>query len=117
MTTLKQNGASNDICIDDSGDIALASGLDAYATIIADEIRTCLGELQLNTEVGIPYFETIFKGVNAVSIWRMYVTRATTALPFVKNIRSMDVEIDSQSKVLSYTMEVETDEGVVTVSQ
>lgn len=98
-------------------DIKTVDGVEAYAVIIGDTIRTVRGELQLDTDRGVPYFETVFKSVNGIDIWKNDVRKIVNGLSFVKSIVSFDVSWDPVSRKLNYEMVVETDDGEVTVGQ
>ena len=124
MTTFSQNPATNDI---DTHAVAVGgvtkrylsfnTGKQAYADIIGDTIRTVVGELQLDVNRGVPYFETVFKSVNGIDIWKNDVRKIMNGLSFIKSIVSFDVSWDPVSRRLNYEMVVETDDGEVTVGQ
>ena len=99
-----------------NGQLALADGVSAYAQTIEAVVLTRRGELQLDTEAGIPYFETIFASRNAVGAWAAAVRAAVSALPFVDSILSFDYSFNHAAKTLDYTMRVATDLGVTVAS-
>ena len=115
MKTFAQD-SHNDICIGSDGQFATVDGLDAYSAVIADVVRTIRGELQLDTERGVPYFETVFKSLNGIDIWKSEVRKSVLQLPFVRTIDSFDVSYGSDRKILTFKMKVTTDLGVTTVS-
>ena len=124
MTTFSQNPATNDIETHAAivGSVtkrylSFNTGKQAYADIIGDTIRTVSGELQLDVNRGVPYFETVFKSVNGIDIWKDDVRKIVNGLSFVKSIVSFDVSWNPVSRKLNYEMVVETDEGEVTVGQ
>ena len=124
MTTFSQNPKTNDIethAVTVGGVtkryLSFNTGKQAYADIIGDAIRTVSGELQLDVNRGVPYFETVFKSVNGIDIWKNDVRKIMNGLSFVKSIVSFDVSWDPISRKLNYEMVVETDEGEVTVGQ
>ena len=124
MTTLAQTSPENDITthlVTAGGvtkrHISFNTGKQAYADIIGDTVRTVCGELQLDVNRGIPYFETVFKSVNGIDIWKNDVRKIVNGLSFVKSIVSFDVSWDTLNRKLNYEMVVETDEGKVTVGQ
>lgn len=96
-------------------DIRTVDGVGAYAVVIGDAIRTVRGELQLDTDRGVPYFETVFKSVNGIDIWKNDVRKRVLEFPFVKSIDSFDVSYANRR--LEYTMRLTTDAGDVTVTQ
>lgn len=124
MTTFAQNPATNDIethTITVGGVtkryLSFNTGKQSYANIIGDTIRTVLGELQLDVNRGVPYFETVFKSLNGKDIWKASVRKIVNDLPFVKSVESFDVSWNSPKRELNYKMVVKTDDGEVTVEQ
>jgi len=122
MKTLAQLGSGMashiyDIFMDaTSHTLAMNEGKSAYADIISAAIRTITGELQLDINRGIPYFETIFDNVNAIPIWKSKVIKVIGEYSFVKSVSNISVKIDWNNKILTYSMDVETDDGVVTIT-
>lgn len=116
MTSFSQDPANNDLVIED-GSFVLAGDKDACAHIIADVVRTLEGELQLDTEAGIPYERTIWSSIKNIPLWRHYVTQAITKLPFVSEITSFTTELIS-GNILSYELNITlTTDETVTVRQ
>ena len=122
MTTFSQNPETNDIethAVTVGGVtkryLSFDNGKQAYADIIGDAIRTVRGELQLDTGRGVPYFETVFKSVNGIDIWKNDVRKRVLEFPFVKSIDSFDVSYANRK--LEYTMRLTTDAGDVTVTR
>ena len=122
MTTFSQNPETNDIethAVTVGGVtkryLSFNNGKQAYADIIGDAIRTVRGELQLDTGRGVPYFETVFKSVNGIDIWKNDVRKRVLEFPFVKSIDSFDVSYANRK--LEYTMRLTTDAGDVTVTR
>ena len=114
MKTFSQD-SHNDIRIGSDGQFVTVDGLDAYSSVIADVVRTIRGELQLDTERGVPYFETVFKSVNGIDIWKNDVRKRILEFPFVKSIDSF--EASYVNRKLEYTLHISTDAGDVTVTQ
>ena len=122
MTTFSQNPETNDIethAVTVGGVtkryLSFNNGKQAYADIIGDTIRTVSGELQLDVNRGVPYFETVFKSVNGIDIWKNDVRKRVLEFPFVKSIDSFDVSYANRK--LEYTMRLTTDAGDVTVTR
>lgn len=116
MKTFSQD-SHNDIRIGSDGQFATVDELDAYSTVIADVVRTVRGELQLDMERGVPYFETVFKSVNGIDIWKSDVRKRVLALSFVRSIDSFSASWNTENHILSYSMTVSTDNGTVTIRQ
>ena len=115
MKTFAKDSIGNVIVDPVTHDIRTVDGVEAYAVIIGDAIRTVRGELQLDTERGVPYFETVFKSVNGIDIWKNDVRKRVLEFPFVKSVDSFDVSYANRK--LEYTMRLTTDAGDVTVTQ
>ena len=115
MKTFAKDPDGNVIVDPVTHDIRTVYGVEAYAVVIGNAIRTVRGELQLDTERGVPYFETVFKSVNGIDIWKNDVRKRVLEFPFVKSIDSFDVSYDNRK--LEYTMHLTTDAGDVTVTQ
>ena len=115
MKTFAKDPDGNVIVDPVTHDIRTVDGVEAYAVIIGDAIRTVRGELQLDTERGVPYFETVFKSVNGIDIWKNDVRKRVLEFPFVKSIDSFDVSYANRK--LEYTMHLTTDAGDVTVTR
>lgn len=114
MTSIAQNSNHDIYTVD--GLIAVASGKDAQAHIIADAIRTLEGELQLDVESGIPYERTIWTSRANVSIWEHFVRQKVLSFPFVQEIISLDINLGTEHQ-LHYTLTVCTDNDTITVEQ
>ena len=121
MLTFSQNRQTNDIetvaGTNGKKHISFSTGKESLANIIGETVRTVCGELQLDVNRGVPYFETVFKSVNGIDIWKNDVRKIVNGLSFVKSIVSFDVSWDPLNRKLNYEMVVETDEGKVTVGQ
>ena len=91
--------------------LAACSGLEAYAQALEAVVQTLRGELQLDTEAGIPYFETVFASNQLIGQWAEAVRDAVKAKPFVKSIDGFVYSFDSSEGKLNYRLAVTTDIG------
>lgn len=120
MKTLAQRHGNTadhiyDIYLDDAGDFAFNEGRSAYGDILAAAMRTLEGEMQLDTDRGIPYQRTVWESVTKENVWEIYVRRTITAYPFVVRIESLNVSIENGN--LHYTLVVETTDGTVEITE
>lgn len=119
MKTLTQTTADAshvyDISLTSTGDFQFSTDKSAYGMILEDAIRTLEGEMQLDTERGIPYQRTIWQSLRNLAVWEIFVREAVNKYPFVVNIESLDASVN-EGDVLSYTMTILTDDGTVEVS-
>lgn len=105
----------NDICMINNS-LSFAKSKDAYGMIIADVIRTLRGEIQLDISLGVPYIDTVFMSLSGEYRWRAFVDERIRAFPFVEGIKNFTTDYDSKTKTLSYSIEVETTDGDVTIT-
>lgn len=103
---------TNDIYIT-NGDIATIDGNDARAQIISAALRTRRGELKLDIERGIPYFETVFQSGNRnnIQIWEAFVRKTVNEFEFVKSIKSFDFNVDYNTGIITYVLVAEGTDG------
>lgn len=112
MSTLLTND-NNDIYIDSTGSLVFADGKEATAQIIKNVLLTQRGELQLAINEGIPYFETVLGNNPDVYVWESYMVDAAEKVEHVQKVVSMESKVEGNT--LRYTMQVQTDFGLVTV--
>lgn len=96
-----------------NGQLAMATGVDAYAQIIEAAIRTQKGELILDVDRGIPYMQTVFDRPHYIYLWEDAVKSRIRSFSFVKDIVAFETEIDYNARVLRYSAEISTDLGKV----
>lgn len=113
MTTFARS-INNDIFLS-AKSIGVVEGKSAYALAIIDSIRTLYGEIQLNTELGIPYMETVFKGYKYLRGWRIDVRRRIMMFDFVLGITKFEIFFVPEERTLTYVINIKTEDGIVTV--
>ena len=114
MTTL--GIINNDIAIDENThDFKMVNNAEACAVVLKSAVSTVLGEIQLNTNLGVPYFDTAFVNPNKIPNWKMEVENVVRRFDFVRNILSFTYEFDSSTKYLNYKLLVLTIYGIVNV--
>ena len=111
MRTLKTNG-NNDIYIE-KRDLAIAEGKEAIGYVAKNRVCTLQGEHQYDLSEGIPYFDVLFGGRPDIDLFRFYLQKELLKVENVHAIKSLETNIESD--VLSYTAELQTTEGVVTI--
>ena len=106
---------NNDLKLDGLRNIAIGEDIDALVQIVQNAVNTLRGEIQLNTTLGVPYFETVFHQQQPdVSVWESYMTEEVEKLNGVVRVNSIKTRISDNQ--LSYEMEILTVYGVATVS-
>lgn len=116
MNAIKQSDSTNDFVLTQDGtDYAIATGVEAYGIIIADAIRTLVGELQLDVQRGIDYENTVFASASRLIQWKRDVQDAVTEFDFVKSVKTFEANVVDGNTV-SYRLEVVTDSGLTVVT-
>lgn len=103
----------NDIYLDNNGNLAISTGLTALIEICKQYMQTILGELVLNVNTGIPYFQSVFTGVPNIQQFVAAGRASLLSVEGVQQVVSFDVQMND--KVLSYTATIQTiyGQGVV----
>jgi hypothetical protein len=83
MNTLLLDTTVWDLCLDTSGDIALATDPYSVAQDVASACRLFLGELWFNTTAGIPYFEEVLGQNVSLQVIKAQLVRAALTVPEV----------------------------------
>ena len=95
----------------------ISSGAECHKDIIEAAILTLLGEIQLDTNKGIPYIETVFDRTKSVGAWQDAMRKTINAFSFVNAITKFDFTIDYDRKKLTYDLVVSTTDGNVNISR
>ena len=102
---------TNDIYLDNEGNLALCKDVEAVKTAVSCATKTNYGEIVLNTRLGIPYFETIFVAHPDIELWKSYMKEAILAIPKVLGISYFKTYIDYQNSLLKYAVVIITEYG------
>ena len=103
----------NDLYLDNNGNLAISTDLTALIEICKQYMQTILGELVLNTDIGIPYFQSVFTGVPNI---QQFVAAGRAALLTVEGvIQVISFDVSLNDKKLNYTATIQTiyGQGVV----
>ena len=96
-----------DLCLDSSGNIALAEEPYAVAQDVASAIRTFLGECWFNTEDGVPYWTDILGQRPPLQLVKSEIVAAAMTVAGV---------VDAQCFITSFSERVLTGQVQVTTS-
>ena len=105
MRTLGVN-AQNDIYLGADGNMVVATDLQAVLETCAHVAKTQLGEVVLNLEEGVPFFETVWRNTANVAQFEAYLRATLEAVPGVTEVQQLDVTVDNN--VLSYVATIVT---------
>jgi len=108
MQTLSVN-ASNDIYLTPQGNIAIAYDLTAVLQNCEQAVKTLLGEMVLNTDQGVPYFQNVFTGTPNLQQFTAALRVAILSVPNVLEVVTLTAEFSSD--ILSYAATIRTSFG------
>lgn len=115
MTSIDLN-ENNDIYVDSNGNLALCRDIQAVKVSVSCGTKTNFGEIVLNTNLGIPYFETIFTAHPDIELWKAYMKEAIMRVPKVLSIVAFKHIIDYQKSLLRYTVVINTEYGTEVIN-
>jgi hypothetical protein len=109
-------GAPNDIYLDSRGNLSLSFDIQAALEACAEAAKTILGEMVLNTDQGIPYFQTVWVGVPNLQQFNSALRVAFLNVPNVIEVVTLTSEIVNNpakliNSVLTYTAVIRTNFG------
>ena len=104
----------NDIYLDPQGNLAIAVGLTAILQNCEHAARAVLGEMVLEVDRGIPYFETVWAGNPQISQFDAALRRALLAVEGV--IEVVNLSTTPEDNQLNYTALIRTTFGEGTAS-
>lgn len=106
--------SANDIYLGADGNIVLQNGIDAIATACGTISRSRLGEMVLTSSQGLPYFETVWRGIPNVRIWQSYLYNALLNVDGVQEVSN--IVLSSENNILSFKATVKTQFGSMQIS-
>ena len=106
MTQTLSVNAKNDIFLDKAGNLSISYDLQATLQDCQQVAKLQLGEAVLNTNLGVPYFQTIWVGVPNIQQWTSSLRAAFLSVAGVVEVVSL---ITSQvDDVLQYNAIIRT---------
>jgi len=104
MDTLLLDTALWDVCLDASGNIAVASNPYAVAQDVASAIKLFAGELYYDGTKGVPYFEQVLGKNPSASFIQAKLVEAALTVPDVVEARCVGLKLSNRG--LSGTVEI-----------
>lgn len=104
MRTLATN-SNNDIFIDSTGNLAIAEGKEAIANVATNKTRVLYGEIPLNTEAGIPFFDVVFQRLD-VDLFRQFLYQELEDITGVSKVADFSYSVENG--VFKYSVTIET---------
>lgn len=114
MTTTFGVNSDNDLYLDASGNIAILTGIDAVVQCCETASKAQLGEMVLETGLGLPNFQSIWIGTPNYSLWQSYLVTALNNVIGVSEVVSVSYQVGSGS--LNYTATIASQYGLAEVT-
>lgn len=106
----------NDLYIGSDGNLAMAIDVEAVLQDCAHVAKTILGEMVLQTDLGIPNFETVWQGVPNLPQYEVAVRSALLSVPGVIEIVAFNFNTEATIDNLGYTAVIRTIYGQGAIS-
>ena len=113
MKTIAIN-SNNDIYIDSSNNLVIKNDLAAMGDILVNKCQTNLGELLYNALKGIDFFNTILSSPSYPDLFQNQLLTQIEQTNAVERIDNYKEKI--QNSVYSYTTEIQTEYGEVSLN-
>lgn len=114
MTATFGTDDTNDLYLGADGNIVLLSGIEAVAEACETATKAQLGEMLLMTTLGIPNFQTVWRGVPNFAVYTSFLRNTLQNVNGVQSVESL--ELKAQSNVLSYVATIKTTFGTVSLN-
>jgi hypothetical protein len=108
---LDDNG---DLEIGTDGDLVLVTGIDAIAQDLKTRLLFFKGEWDLDTRLGVPYFEEILKKAPDLNVVRSIYNDVITSTEGVLFVDDLTLEYDGPTRRLSVSFSCQTTAGPLT---
>lgn len=89
MTQTLSVNANNDIYLNKDGNISISRDIDAVLQACQQAAQTILGEMVLQVDQGIPYFETVWSGIPNLQQWTSALRSAWLNVANVVQVESL----------------------------
>lgn len=95
ITLATKDDTTNDIYIDDKGNIATSENIYALANVSKNAVLTNLGEAEYNTDNGIPYFDTIFCDTPKIDLFQASIVQTLENLENVQRVSNFEYSVEN----------------------
>lgn len=114
VSTFGTNSPNNDLYLGPDGNLVFLSGIDAVVASCTTACLGQLGEMILQTGLGLPNFQTIWVGVPDYALWQSYLENTLLNVPGVQSVDS--IVLRASNNVLTYVAEITTIFGSTNIS-
>lgn len=96
-----------------NGDLQFTVGKEEISQIIAQRLKTVLGEWFLNVDLGLPYFDSILVKNVDLSVIEALIRNEILNCPGVIDIEEFTMDIDKARRELSVDCRINSVEGII----
>ncbi len=104
----------NDFMLDKTGNIAMASGIEATAQTSRNFAATRSSEMIHSADQGLPFFMTSFDRFPNLAQFEAALRRRLMQVETVQAVTALDVQYTDGA--VNYTATLQTDDGAVTIN-
>lgn len=115
-TTLLLDQNANDLVLDASGNIALASAPYSVAQDVATQLKTFLGECWYDTTQGLPYWQSLLGESPPASLIASNLEEQAALVPDVVSVSALVGGIDSNRRLIGSVTVTDADSNTITLS-
>lgn len=116
MTDIKQD-PDGDIAIENGSPVIIDGGGDEVVQILRQRLRTGLGEWFLDTTIGVPYLQSIFKkNPSPVAIETAFKNEILNT-PGVLELSEFELDVDASTRTMTLTFRVIGTDGPIDFSE
>ena len=108
MVTTIQTDDCNDIFVDDTGNLAIATGKDAVAQGIKQALHFWRGQWFINQTEGVPYLERVFVQPVTAGLASTVISDTMRGVDGVLSVSNVASSIDPFTRKLSYASRITT---------
>jgi hypothetical protein len=95
------------------GDLSLITGITEIQQLVADTLRSFQGDWFLDLDLGLPYYQTIFRKATSISDIEGIFLDAITSVPGILDITKFDLEFDAKNRTLNVVFTARTTDGIL----
>ena len=114
MTRTLAVDSNNDIYVDGTGSLAVATGVAAVLQTCEHVVKAILKEMVFAQDQGMPYFETVWNGSPSTDPFEAAFRLRIAQVPDVTGIE--DLQISQVGDAFTYTATISTIYGTGTIS-
>lgn len=102
----------NNIYVQD-GDLPLVTGIEEIRQWVGQILRSFQGDWFLDLDLGMPYYQTIFKKATTISDIEGVFIDTISSIPSILEITKFDLDFDAVNRSLNVIFTARTTDGIL----